>query len=177
MDFSLNEEQRAWQLKAQNFANTEISPISLERDQIIDPAATFDWEIIKKGSRLGFRTAVVPQKYGGHEIDFVTQTLVMIELSRGDCAIAKTFSQCWKWSHLLANICTDEQKERFLIVPTLHQGLQSFRSMRRTEANFKKAMAVRLRFSQSLASRRQRLSHAIVRSTIQRLGNCTNPFA
>ena len=49
MDFSLNEEQRAWQLKAQNFANTEISPISLERDQIIDPAATFDWEIIKKG--------------------------------------------------------------------------------------------------------------------------------
>ena len=114
MDFSLNEEQRAWQMKARNFANTEIRPISLERDQIADPAATFDWEIIKKGSRLGFRTAVVPKKYGGHGIDFVTQTLVMVELSRGDPAIAKTFSQCWKWSHLLANICTDEQKERFL---------------------------------------------------------------
>ena len=62
-------------------------------------------------------------------------------------------------------------------VPTLHQGLHSFRSMRRTEASFKKAMALRLRFSQSLARRRQRLSHAIVRSTIQRLGSCTNPFA
>jgi alkylation response protein AidB-like acyl-CoA dehydrogenase len=38
----------------------------------------------------------------------------MIELARGDCAIAKTFSQCWKWGHLLASVCTDEQKERFL---------------------------------------------------------------
>src|SRR5271169_101125 len=43
--------------------------------------------------------------------------------------------------------------------------------MRRMDASFKKARALRLRFSQSLARRRQRLSHAIVRSTIQRLGN------
>ena len=58
-------------------------------DQMTDPASAFDWEIIKKGSRLGFRTAVVPKEYGDHGIDFVTQTLVMIELARGDCAIAK----------------------------------------------------------------------------------------
>src|SRR6266852_9658064 len=62
-------------------------------------------------------------------------------------------------------------------VSKLDQGLQSFRSMRRMEASFKNARALRLRFSQSLASRRQRLSHAMVRSTIQRLGNCTNPLA
>jgi acyl-CoA dehydrogenase len=114
MDFSLNEEQRAWQTKARNFAVAEIRPISLKYDQMADPASAFDWEIIKKGSRLGFRTAVVPKRYGGHGIDFVTQALVMIELARGDCAIAKTFSQCWKWGHLLASVCTDEQKERFL---------------------------------------------------------------
>src|SRR5580692_9155533 len=59
----------------------------------------------------------------------------------------------------------------------LDQALQSFRSMRRMEASFKKARALRLRFSQSLARRRQRLSHAMVRSTIQRLGNRTNPVA
>jgi acyl-CoA dehydrogenase len=114
MDFSLNEEQRAWQTLARNFAIGEIRPISLKCDQVADPADTFDWEIVKKGSRLGFRTAVIPKAYGGHGIDFVTQTLVMIELARGDCAIAKTFSQCWKWGHLLASVCTDEQKERFL---------------------------------------------------------------
>ncbi len=50
MDFSLNEEQRAWQTKARNFAAAEIRPISLERDQIADPAGTFDWDVIKKGS-------------------------------------------------------------------------------------------------------------------------------
>ena len=62
-------------------------------------------------------------------------------------------------------------------VSELYQGLQSFRSMRRIDASFKNASALRLRFSQSFARRRQRLSHAIVRSTIQRLGNCTNPIA
>src|SRR6516165_8939821 len=62
-------------------------------------------------------------------------------------------------------------------VSKLDQVLQSFRSMRRMEASFKNARALRLRFSQSLARRRQRLSHAMVRSTIQRLGNRTNPLA
>src|SRR5258705_11224263 len=62
-------------------------------------------------------------------------------------------------------------------VSKLHQGLQTFRSMRRIDASFKNARALRLRFSQSLARRRQRLSQAMVRSTIQRLGNCTKPLA
>src|SRR6266850_5771230 len=59
-----------------------------------------------------------------------------------------------------------------------HQaGLQSFRSMRRIEARRKNASALRLRFSQSLASLRQRLSQAMVRSTTQRRGSTTNPLA
>ena len=37
MDFALNEEQRAWQMKARKFAAEEIRPISLERDAITDP--------------------------------------------------------------------------------------------------------------------------------------------
>src|SRR5512137_2445317 len=114
MDFSLNEEQRAWQMKARKFAEEEIRPISLKREQIDDPKLTWDWDIIKKGSKLGFRTLAVPKEWGGHEADFVTQTLVMIELARGDSSVSKTFSQCWKWSHLVAASCTKEQKERFL---------------------------------------------------------------
>src|SRR5215471_4927798 len=58
-----------------------------------------------------------------------------------------------------------------------HQaGLQSFRSMRRIEASRRNASALRLRFSQSFASLRQRLSQAKVRSTTQRRGSATNPF-
>ncbi len=114
MDFSLNEEQRAWQLKARKFAQEEIRPISLQRECIADPRKTWDWEIIKKGSQLGFRTAVVPKEWGGHGIDFVTQALVMSELAKADSAISKAFSQNWKWGHLIAAACNQDQKERFL---------------------------------------------------------------
>jgi acyl-CoA dehydrogenase len=114
MDFALNDEQRAWQMKARKFAAEEIRPISLERDAITDPHAAFDWDIIKKGSRLGFRTLAVPKEWGGHGTDFVTQAVVMAELAKADSAISKTFSQNWKWSHLISAVCSDEQKERFL---------------------------------------------------------------
>src|SRR5215467_6155998 len=114
MDFSLSNEQRHWQMTARNFADEEIRPISLARDAIAEPRQTFDWDIIKKGSKLGFRTMAVPKEWGGQGTDFVTQALVMTELARGDSAISKTFSQNWKWSHLISATCTEEQKERFL---------------------------------------------------------------
>lgn len=114
MDFQLTDEQRAWQMKARTFAEEEIRPVSLARDRIADPRETIDWDLIRKGSKLGFRTAAVPKEYGGHGLDFVTQALIMAELARGDSAISKAFSQCWKWSHLIAAACTEEQKTRFL---------------------------------------------------------------
>ena len=114
MDFSLSNEQRSWQMLARKFAEEEIRPISLERDAIPTASETFDWEIIKKGSKLGFRTLAVPKEWGGHGTDFVTQALVMTELAKADSAIAKAFSQNWKWSHLISAACNDEQKERFL---------------------------------------------------------------
>ncbi|MDP2240108.1 MAG: acyl-CoA dehydrogenase family protein [Burkholderiales bacterium] len=114
MDFSLNEEQRSWQMEARKFAEEEIRPISLKRDQIEGAFAPWDWEIIKKGSKLGFRTMAVPKEWGGPGTDFVSQTLVMAELAKADSAISKAFSQNWKWSHLIAASCTPDQKERFL---------------------------------------------------------------
>src|SRR5258705_2188524 len=114
MDFSLTEEQRAWQMKASKFATEVLRPVSLERDRIPDPIKTWDWDIIRQGSKLGFRTMAVPKQYGGEGTDFVTQSLVMTELARGDSAMSKAFSQNWKWSYLISEVCSDEQKERFL---------------------------------------------------------------
>ena len=101
-------------MKARKFAREEIRPISLDRDRISEPGGTWDWEIMKKGSRLGFRTAIVPKEWGGHGADFVTQAVVMAELAKADSAISKAFSQNWKWGHLIAGACSQEQKERFL---------------------------------------------------------------
>ncbi|HET6491614.1 MAG TPA: acyl-CoA dehydrogenase family protein [Burkholderiales bacterium] len=114
MDFSLNEEQRGWQMEARKFAQDEIRPISLPRDQIEGGFEPWDWDIIEKGSKLGFRTLAVPKEWGGPGADFVSQALVMAELAKGDSAISKAFSQNWKWSHLIASACTQDQKERFL---------------------------------------------------------------
>ena len=58
-----------------------------------------------------------------------------------------------------------------------HAGLHSFLSMSLIEARRRNASAFRLRFSQSLARRLHRPSHANVRSTTQRFGRTTNPFA
>ena len=58
-----------------------------------------------------------------------------------------------------------------------HLGLHSFRNIRRMEASLRKASALRLRHSQSLASLRHRPSQAKVRSTIQRLGKTTKDRA
>src|SRR5882672_4308255 len=87
MDFTLSNEQRSWQMTARKFAEEEIRPISLARDEIDDPRETFDWNVIKKGSRLGFRTMAVPKEWGGQGTDFVTQALVMSELAKADSAI------------------------------------------------------------------------------------------
>jgi len=114
VDFSLNEVQRDWQQKAREFAREEIRPLSLERDQLEGGFAPWDWDIIRKGSRLGFRTLAVPEEWGGPGADFVTQGLVMAELASGDSAMSKAFSQNWKWSHQIAEFCTRDQKERFL---------------------------------------------------------------
>jgi alkylation response protein AidB-like acyl-CoA dehydrogenase len=114
MDFALSNEQRDWQMTARKFAEEEVRPISLARDAIPTAHETFDWDIVRKGSKLGFRTLAVPKEWGGHGTDFITQALVMAELARADSAISKTFSQNWKWSHLISASCTDEQKARFL---------------------------------------------------------------
>ena len=114
MDFSLNEEQRGWQRKAREFAREVLRPRSLERDQVEGAFEPWDWEIIRQGSQLGFRTLAVPEELGGPQADFVTQGLVMAELAAGDSAMSKAFSQNWKWTHQIAEFCTKEQRDRFL---------------------------------------------------------------
>ena len=70
MDFSLSNEQRSWQMTARKFADEEIKPISLALDEAPDAHGTFDWDIIEKGSKLGFRTLAVPKEYGGEGTDY-----------------------------------------------------------------------------------------------------------
>ena len=93
MDFSLNEEQRRWQNEARHFAQEVLLPNSLKRDQIEGALEPWDWEIIKAGSKLGFRTFTVPKDLGGHGADFVTQGIVMAELAKADSAMSRPLAR------------------------------------------------------------------------------------
>ena len=62
-------------------------------------------------------------------------------------------------------------------VRKVFQLLHSLRNMSRMDARRRKASAVRLRFSKSLASLRQRPNQPRLRSTTQRFGIISNPLA
>ena len=114
MTVQLVEEHRALQQMARDFCEQEIRPIAAARDRIKDPAKTIDWDLIRKGSALGLRTLAVPEKFGGPGVDLMGLVLVILELARGDGGVAKTFSQCWKWTPMLCRLATKEQREHFL---------------------------------------------------------------
>jgi acyl-CoA dehydrogenase len=114
MHVELTDENRALQQMARDFAEKEIRPIAAERDRISDPAEVFTWDLVKKGSALGLRTLAVPKEYGGPGVDLMGQALVILELARADGGVAKTFSQCWKWTPMLTRLATEDQRERFL---------------------------------------------------------------
>ena len=72
MDFELTSEQKSLQRKTREFVDRHILPISLERDQIPDPAEAFPWEVIEEGDRLGLRLLSLPMEDGGAGADIVT---------------------------------------------------------------------------------------------------------
>ena len=110
----VSEENLALRHMAREFAESEIRPISADRDRIVNPHETICWDVIRKGSALGLRTLAVPERFGGPGVDLMGQTLVILELARGDGGIAKTFSQCWKWTPMITELATEEQRKRFL---------------------------------------------------------------
>jgi len=115
MDFELNERQEALRTLAREFAQREIAPVALERDRAtLRDADVFSWDIVEKGSALGLRTVAVPEEYGGAGADRVTMVLMMEELSRADAGMSKTFSQNWKWTPILTQLMTPDQRDHFL---------------------------------------------------------------
>ena len=114
MHMELTDEHRALQQMARDFAEKEVRPIAAERDKISNPKEVFSWDVVKKGSALGLRTLAVPEEYGGPGVDLMGQVLVMLEIARADGGVAKTFSQCWKWTPMITQLATEDQRERFL---------------------------------------------------------------
>ena len=111
MDFSLSEEQLMIQEAARDFAQNELLPGVIERDD----AQKFPTEQVKKMGELGFLGMMVDPKYGGSGLDTVSYALVMEELSKIDASASVVVSVnnslvCWG----LEAFGSEEQKQKYL---------------------------------------------------------------
>ena len=82
MLFELNEEQKMIRQVARDFAQKELKPGVIERDE----HQQFPTEQIKKLGQLGFLGMMVDPKYNGGGMDAVSYVLVMEELSKIDAS-------------------------------------------------------------------------------------------
>ncbi|AOW20344.1 acyl-CoA dehydrogenase [Urechidicola croceus] len=111
MDFSLSEEQLMIRDAARDFAQNELLPGVIERDE----QQKFPHEQIKKMGELGFLGMMVDPKYGGGGMDAVSYVLAMEEISKIDASASVVMSVnnslvCWG----LETFGSEEQKQKYL---------------------------------------------------------------
>ena len=111
MDFNLTEEQLMIQQAARDFAQNELLPGIIERDD----AQQFPEEQVKKMGELGFMGMMVNAKYGGSDLDTMSYVIAMEELSKVDASASVIVSVnnslvCWG----LETFGTEEQKQKYL---------------------------------------------------------------
>ncbi|MEM9001580.1 MAG: acyl-CoA dehydrogenase [Bacteroidota bacterium] len=111
MEFTLSEEQLMVQQAARDFAQNELLPGVIERDD----AQKFPLAEVKKMGELGFMGMMVDSKYGGSGLDTLSYVLVMEALSRVDASASVIVSVnnslvCWG----LETFGTEAQKKNYL---------------------------------------------------------------
>jgi butyryl-CoA dehydrogenase len=106
----LGEEERLLQATVREFAQREVAPTALERDE----AERFDRSIFDGMASLGLTGAPFPISVGGAGFSYLAWTLVMEELGAADMATAVTLSVHILSQYPVVTWGTDEQKARWL---------------------------------------------------------------
>jgi len=88
MHFELSEEQLMIQQAARDFAQQELKPGVIDRDE----HQKFPAEQVKKLGELGFLGMMVDEKYNGSGLDAISYVLVMEELSKIDASASVVVS-------------------------------------------------------------------------------------
>lgn len=111
MDFTLSEEHKMIKDAARDFAQKELLPGVIERDN----KQEFPKSLVKKMAALGFMGIMVDPKYGGSGMDTISYVLIMEELSKIDASASVIVSVnnslvCYG----LEAYGTEEQKQKYL---------------------------------------------------------------
>lgn len=129
MNFDLNEEQRMYQTALRDFCQKELAPYAAE----IDENGLLRWEAIQKMPALGLTGLVVPEQYGGADLDTVSVAIAIEEVGRAcgstGLSLAAHNGLC---SGPIARWGTEEQKAKYL--PRLTSG-ETLGALALTEPN------------------------------------------
>jgi len=123
MDFSLTEDQLMIKEAARDFAQRELLPGVIERDE----KAYFPKELRQKMADLGFMGIMVDPKYGGSGMDTISYVIIMEELSKVDASagvIVSVNNSLVTWG--LEHFGTEEQKQKYLIPLATGEKLGAF---------------------------------------------------
>ncbi len=111
MDFNLGEDQQLMAEAAREFAEKKLMPIAEKMDE----EEKVPEEIYRELAELGYFGMLLPEKYGGLELDTLSYACAMEELSRGSAAVEVGLSVhnslvcCAILSH-----GNDSQKDKYL---------------------------------------------------------------
>ncbi len=123
IDFKLTEEHLMIRDAARDFAQTELLPGVIERDN----KQEFPDELVKKMGDLGFLGIMVDPKYGGSGMDAISYVLIMEELSKIDASASVMVSVnnslvCYG----LEAYGSEAQKEKYLTKLATGENLGAF---------------------------------------------------
>jgi alkylation response protein AidB-like acyl-CoA dehydrogenase len=123
MNFELTEEQLMIQQTARRFAELELKPGVIERDEL----QKFPAEQVGKLGELGFLGMMVSPEYGGSGMDTLSYVLAMEEFSKIDASASVIVSVnnslvCYG----LEKYGSEEQKQKYLIPLASGQQIGAF---------------------------------------------------
>lgn len=112
MQFEYTEEHLMIRQAARDFAQTELLPGVIERDE----KGIFPMEQIRKMGELGFMGMMVSPDYGGGGMDTISYVLAMEEISKIDASASVVMSVnnslvCWG----IETFGNEEQKQKYLV--------------------------------------------------------------
>src|SRR6185503_6960965 len=107
----LTDLQREIQSTVRSFAERELAPLALERDQ----ASRFDRSMVQQLGELGFLGMMLPERFDGLGLDVNTYLLALEEIAVVDASAAVLMSVHNSLpTQMILRFGSDEQKKRFL---------------------------------------------------------------
>ena len=110
----LTEVQKGIVTTIRDFVEKEVMPVAPRMER----ADEYPFELVERLKEFGLFGAVVPEEYGGLDLDVATYALIIEELCRGWMSLTGILNSHLIMAYIVATNGTPEQKERLLPMMT-----------------------------------------------------------